>query len=679
MDSERAAHAGSIGERSGCEESRHVEKGDSRAFAWGAHEVVGVGYNAGPMIGSRLSHYKVIEEIGSGGMGVVYRARDERLERDVAIKVLPAGTLDETARARFRREALALSRLNHPHIGMIHDFDSREGNDFLVMELVRGRTLRDRLRDGALPIPDAVEVARAIAEALEEAHEQGVVHRDLKPENVLLTDKGWVKVLDFGLAALRAAPGTSVMTETLTAANVLTGTLPYMAPEQLLGKPADARTDVYALGVLLYELMTGTRKSAAAPSSRRKGIPLWLDGVVARCLEKEPSARFATATALKEALRAGVRTGFDARGEMDRGASATEASSGGVPAPPSAPPSQAPGIPPTPASGFPAGGASQSVNPEAYDAVLRGRQIIGRRTEESMRRGIEYLRRAIELDPLYAPAWAALATAYDLMGFFAMSAPADCFPRARMAGERAVELDPRWAPAHAALAYVALYHDWDFRKSEAAFRRCLELDPQYSIGHLWYANLLLFERRFDEADAAVSRAQALDPLSSIVTMSHGWTWMFRRDPARALPEYRKATDFDPEFHVAHWMSAWVLSEMGRHDDAVAAVGRAIEASKGLLICYPTQARAHALAGRREEAVRVLTELEAKSPARYVEPLEVALAHEAIGDREAARSWLERALRERAHWLVAMEVDPRFDSMRDDPTYREVAAQVGNAG
>jgi tetratricopeptide (TPR) repeat protein len=262
------------------------------------------------------------------------------------------------------------------------------------------------------------------------------------------------------------------------------------------------------------------------------------------------------------------------------------------------------------------------------------------------------------------------------MGFFAMAAPIDCFPRARVAAARAIELDPRWAPAYAALAYVALYHEWDLRKSEELFRKCIELDPNYSIGHLWYANLLLFEKRFDEAITTVSRAQALDPLSSIVTMSHGWTWMFRREPARALPEYRKATDFDPEFHVAHWMTSWVLVDLGRHEEAAASVARALEASKGLLICVPSLARAHAMAGRPEEARRILAELEAKAPARYVEPVETALAYEALGDRAAALHWLERAFAERAHWLVAANVDPRFDTLRDLPEFRSAAAAAG---
>jgi tetratricopeptide (TPR) repeat protein len=319
------------------------------------------------------------------------------------------------------------------------------------------------------------------------------------------------------------------------------------------------------------------------------------------------------------------------------------------------------------------------VNPEAYDAVLRGRQIIGRRTEESMRRGIEYFRRAIELDPLYAPAYAALATAYDLMGFFAMTAPADCFPRARVAATRAIELDPTWAPSYAALAYVACYHDWDLRKAEELYRKGIELDPQYSIGYLWYSNILLFESRFDEGERAIARAQALDPLSSIVTMSQGWAKYFQRDYDWARREYRKATDFDPEFHVAHWMASWALVEAGRLEEAVASITRAIDVSKGLLICYPSLARALASAGRGDEARRVLADLEANAPGRYVMPLEVGLAYEALGERDTALAWFERALKERSHWWVAAGVDPRFDSLRDDARFQALMEKVRPVG
>src|SRR5690242_10449986 len=210
------------------------------------------------MIGTTLSHYRIVERIGAGGMGVVHRARDERLGRDVALKVLPAGALsDEAARERFRREALALSRLNHPHIATIYDLDREDGLDFLVMEYIPGRTVAEMIAERPLPEAEAASIACQIVEALEEAHEQGIVHGDLKPENVIVTPKGWVKVLDFGLAVLRGPILQVAETAAYTGENLVQGTLPYMAPEQLLRGQSDARSDLYALGVMLYQMTTG--------------------------------------------------------------------------------------------------------------------------------------------------------------------------------------------------------------------------------------------------------------------------------------------------------------------------------------------------------------------------------------------------------------------------------------
>ena len=210
------------------------------------------------MIGRTLSHYRIVEQIAAGGMGVVHRARDERLGRDVALKVLPPGALsDEAARERFRREALALSRLNHPHLATIYDLDRQEDVDFLVMEYIPGRTVAQMIAAGRLPESEAASIACQIVEALEEAHEQGIVHGDLKSENVLVTPKGWVKVLDFGLATLRGPVAQSVETAAFTGENLVSGTLPYMAPEQLLRGQTDARTDLYSLGVVLYEMTAG--------------------------------------------------------------------------------------------------------------------------------------------------------------------------------------------------------------------------------------------------------------------------------------------------------------------------------------------------------------------------------------------------------------------------------------
>jgi serine/threonine protein kinase len=190
-------------------------------------------------------------------MGVVYRAHDERLDRDVALKALPAGSLgDEDARRRFRKEALALSKLNHPHIATIHDFDSQAGIDFLVMELISGKALSHVIRDGGLSESEVRDLSLQLADGLVALHGHGIVHRDLKPGNLRLTEDGRLKILDFGLARL-LQPVTSEPTVTSTGTLEFAGTLPYMAPEQVRGEAIDARTDVYAAGAVMYELATG--------------------------------------------------------------------------------------------------------------------------------------------------------------------------------------------------------------------------------------------------------------------------------------------------------------------------------------------------------------------------------------------------------------------------------------
>jgi len=278
------------------------------------------------MIGKTLSHYRIVERIASGGMGIVHRARDERLGRDVALKVLPAGALaDDATRERFRREALALSRLNHPHIATIYDLDREEGVDFLVMEYIPGRTVAQMIAEGPLPESEAASIGCQIVEALEEAHEQGIVHGDLKSENVIVTPKGWVKVLDFGLATLRGPLLQAAETAVYTGESVVAGTLPYMAPEQLLRGTVDARTDLYALGIILYEMMTGKlpfqealapalieaicHKAPLPPGTRRVGISPLSDRMVLRLLEKDPERRYQSAAGLNADLRRVCSTG----------------------------------------------------------------------------------------------------------------------------------------------------------------------------------------------------------------------------------------------------------------------------------------------------------------------------------------------------------------------------------
>jgi serine/threonine protein kinase/tetratricopeptide (TPR) repeat protein len=259
-----------------------------------------------------LGRYQITEQIGAGGMGVVYRARDQRLDRDVAVKILPPGSLtDQSSRSRFRKEALALSRLTHPNIAVVHDFDTVDSTDFLVMELVPGMTLEEKLLAGPIVEDEALKLVNQLLEGLVAAHEQGVIHCDIKPSNLRITPDGRVKVLDFGLAKFLKHTDATSVTMSITQDHGVAGTLAYMSPEQLRGIPPDERTDTYAVGCVLYEMTTGQRpfpesntalmidsilnKSAVRPTSIKPTISPGLEYVILKSLERDPACRYQSA------------------------------------------------------------------------------------------------------------------------------------------------------------------------------------------------------------------------------------------------------------------------------------------------------------------------------------------------------------------------------------------------
>ena len=269
-----------------------------------------------PDLGKVLGHYRILEQIGAGGMGIVYRAHDMQLDRDVALKVLPAGTLnDGSARARFRKEALALARLNHPNIATVHEFGTQDGVDFLVTEYIAGETLDSKLLCASLSQPEVVNLGHQLAQGLEAAHEQGIVHSDLKPANLRLTPNGLLKILDFGLAKLSRRLDDATISQTLTLEQSFSGTIPYMSPEQVRGQQVDHRSDIWAAGAVLYEMATGQRpfperhlpqligdilhRPVKPPTRVHTGITVGLESIILKALDKDPDRRYQSARELR--------------------------------------------------------------------------------------------------------------------------------------------------------------------------------------------------------------------------------------------------------------------------------------------------------------------------------------------------------------------------------------------
>jgi non-specific serine/threonine protein kinase len=707
------------------------------------------------MVGRQLAHYRILEKAGSGSMGEVYKAEDERLKRIVALKVLPEGvTADQGRLDRFHREAETLAQLDHPNIVTIFSIDRVDEVPFLTMAWVEGTTLDRLIPTSGFGLEELLDIAVPLTEAVAAAHDRGVTHRDLKPSNVMRTEEGGIKVLDFGLAK-SGAEVVSSSDETLTRDGALIGSVPYMSPEQVRGEAADVRSDVFSLGVVLYEMATGSRPFAGGAAELltailrdspppvdqvRPDLPRQLGRIVCRALNKDPDRRYQGAKGLRtelEDLRAekapkrglslqsvavlpfvdmsperdqgyfcegiaeevlsalsGVQTlhvaarsssfhvrdkTFDVR-EIGRRLNVGAILDGSVRKAGSRVRITAQLI--NVADGYHlwterydreledifaiqdeiaesvvqaleltlSPDEKQSLKKrrsdlEAYDYYLRGRQLVDRTSRDGFESALEMFRKAIEIDPEYAPAWAGIADSYAwLFGWYGAK-------------------------------------EEDLREAESASRRAVELAPESAEAHVSRGHVLAVSAD-PSAPEAFERAIALNPRSFDAYWHYGRDCFRRGDYAKAAELLEKAAEARPEDYQALLVVRQVYLRLGDEESGLDASRRGLERARKRLELNPKDYRALYLGcaplfelGFEEEArARAERALEIRPDDPSV-LYNVGCAFSIAGELERAIDCIEAAARHHFGLEEWFEHDGDLDPLRDHPRFQKLMEWV----
>lgn len=317
---------------------------------------------------------------------------------------------------------------------------------------------------------------------------------------------------------------------------------------------------------------------------------------------------------------------------------------------------------------------------EAYQAYLKGRYFWNRRTEESLKKGIEYFNQAIDIDPNYALAYVGLADSYNMLGNWGALPPGEAYPKAKAKVTKALEIDDTIGEAHAALALATHLYDWDWSGAEREFQRAIELDPNYGPAHQWYSVHLSSLGRFDEALAEAKRAQELEPLSLIIDSHVGWVLYLARRYDQAIEHLRKTLELDPYFVAAHIYLARAYLQKGMYKEAIAEFQKANTISVGRAVTGGELGHAYAVAGRRDDAVKALDQLKEQWKRTNIPSnlYYIGLIHTGLGEKDRGLEWLQKAYEERYPWLVHLKVEPRLDPLRSDPRFRDLLRRVGLA-
>ncbi len=779
--------------------------------------------------------YEIIEELGTGGMGRVYRAQDTKLNEEIALKLIkPEIAANKRTVERFRNELKTARKIRHKNVCGMYDFHEEGKTLYLTMEYVRGEDLKSLLhRMKTLPVGTALSIAHQIAEGLGEAHKLGIVHRDLKPGNIMIDKDGQAKVMDFGIAR-------SLLGKGLTGEGAIIGTPEYMSPEQVEGKEADQRADIYALGIILFEMVTGrlpfegetpfsiaTKHKTEPPPIPKKlvpQIPEGLNKLILRCLEKDRAKRYQTAeeliadiSAVEQALPVTdrvlpVRKPLSSReltvklslkkvlipglavvavviialalrlllprhsqplsvGAVDsiavlpfenlsRDSSQDYFSDGmadelisklyvisSLRVPPFRsikdyratkktyreiaaelkvktildagvlrvgdrvritaklidPATERPlwtgnyerelkdilalqseisqaivreiRVQVTPQESEQLKTARR-VDPEAYEACLRGIYFANKWTADGIKKAIAQFQHSIDIDPAFASAYAGLAGAYKWSAMMGLSATNEAFPRARAAAQKALGLDEHLAEAHIALAAVMCLFEWNWAGAEQEYRQAITLNPSSSEAHFGYGFYLTDMGRTDEAINETKRALDLDPLTPTTSLELGWVLYYARRHDESIAQLKKTLDLAPEdLGYAHMELSWNYAQKRMYPEAVAECRRAIRLSPDDQVVLGSCGGIYGLAGERTEALKCLESLKGLLARGYADPYNIAMLYDGLGEDDCTLEWLERAYRERSVSLCGLRMEIFSDRLRSNPRFQELLRRM----
>ncbi len=682
------------------------------------------------MIGQTISHYRILEKLGRGGMGEVYLAEDKLLGRKVAIKFLPADVAsDERARQRLLREAKTAATLDHPNICAIFEVGEEDGLSFIVLQYIEGETLAARLKRQLPDLREALAMAAQVADALSEAHARGVIHRDIKPENIMLTARGQVKVLDFGLAKVLREPGMldgdAPTGSMLSVPGMVMGTAPYMSPEQVRGEELDGRSDIFSFGTVLYELLSGRRpfeaKSTAEvisailtaeppPISRPAvgNIGSGEDRLIRKCLQKDAGLRYQAMTEVVSDLEQ-IRRAYESGQVRPVTAATTEATLETAAIEPNAASTSSQGsrgfrrlrielvltvivlavaaalyvlsVRTQKSASMPGTGV-KSANAAAYDAYMRGKVNVSSENADNNEVAIKLFQQAVAADPNFAAAYAELARAYSIRArlFAPLAEKSKLNEDAEVDVDKALALDPNLAEGYFARGLILWtpYKRFPHEQAVQAYKRALELNPNLEEAHHQLGYVYLHIGLLDKGWQEIEKALAINPGNSLARYRLGVIDMCRGKYEEAFQIFN-TTPLEKNPSLLAFYTSTALFRLGRKEEASAEIdkffkdypkdeGGLVTSVKALMLAQAGKER------EAEDAIQHAIEIGRGYAHFHHASYSIASAYALMHRPEEAMKWLQVTADEGFPCYPLFASDTNLDNLRKYPGFISFMAQ-----